>query len=141
MKTTTGLRQRLIAEHHLEFGNFRFYPNIMVCEFTEGIHVSKGNALETIQLAQKVFGDEIPFISISNRLNSYSIDPVGYGEVATVFPNFRGMAIVSQSKYRQMLNALQKYFFKKPIGLFHTLEGAFVWSYELLEKETYPEVA
>lgn len=141
MKTTTVIKQRLLAEHHLEIGSFRFYPNIMVAEFTEGVHVTKANALIPIQLAQKVYGDGRPFIYISHRLNSYSMDPVGYGEVVGMFPNFRGFAIVSQNKYRRMLAALEKLFIKKPMAVFHTLEDAFVWSGELLEKETFSEIA
>ncbi len=141
MKTTAGIKQRLIAEHHLEIGSFRFYSNIMVGEFAEGAHVTKANALRPIQLAQKIYGGEIPIIYISNRLNSYSMDPVGYGEVAEMFPNFKGFAVVSKNKYRRMLAALEKFFIKKPMAVFHNLEDAFVWSGELLEKETSPEMA
>ena len=141
MKTTSGIKQRLIAEHHLEIGSFRFYSNIMVGEFAKGAHVTKANALLPIQLAQKIYGDGTPIIYISNRLNSYSMDPVGYGEIVEMFPNLRGFVVVSKNKYRRMLAALEKFFIKRPMAVFHTLEDAFVWSGELLEKETYREIA
>ena len=135
METTTGLQSQLIAEHRLEIGNFQFYTNIIVGEFAEGVHVTRLNALKPIQLAQKTYEDNRPFVYISNRLNSYSIDPVGYTEVVGMFPNFKGFAIVSQNKYRRMLAAVEKLFIKKPISVFHNIEEAFEWSNELLEKE------
>jgi len=141
MKTTTGKKQRLLAEHHLEIGSFWFYPNIVVGEFTEGVHVTKANAMLPFQLAQKVYGDGRPFIYISHRLNSYSMDPVGCGEVVGMFHDIRGIAIVSKNKYRRMLAVLEKRFIKKPMAVFHTLEDAFIWSGELLKKETFSEIA
>lgn len=136
MTTTILTRQKLIAEHNLEIGRFRFYPNVIVGEFFEGIHVTKANALQPIRLAQKIYGDTTPFIYISHRLHSYSMDPIGYGEVVNMFPNFRGFAIVSQNKYRRMLANLEKLFIKRPLAVFHTLEDAFVWGENLLEKES-----
>ena len=62
MNTITCIKSRPIAEQHLEIGSFRFYPNIIVGEFTEGVHVTKVNALVTFQLAQKIYGDGRPFI-------------------------------------------------------------------------------
>lgn len=136
METTILTRQEPIAEHNLEIGRFCFYPNIIIGEFAEGVHVTKANALEAIQLAQKIYRDTRPFIYISHRLHSYSLDPVGYGEVVNMFPNFKGFAIVSKNKYRRMLANLEKLFIKKPMAVFHTLEDALVWSHGLLEKES-----
>lgn len=141
MNTITCIKSRPIAEQHLEIGSFRFYPNIIVGEFTEGVHVTKVNALVTFQLAQKIYGDGRPFIYISNRLNSYSMDPVGCGAVVGMFQDIRGIAIVSKNKYRRMLAALEKRFIKKPMAVFHTLDDALVWSCQLLEKETFSEIA
>lgn len=135
MHTLTQKKQELIVEHHLDIGKFSFYPKFLVSEFAEGVHVTKANALQLIQLAQKIYGDKRPFIYMSHRLHSYSMDPIGYGEVVNMFPNFRGFAIVSQNRYRRMLANLEKLFIKKPIAVFYTLEDAFVWAEELLEKE------
>lgn len=128
-------KRELIVEHDLDIGKFSFYPNYIVSEFAEGVHVTKANALQPIQLAQKIYSDQRPFIYVSHRLHSYSMDPVGYGEVVAMFPNFRGFAIVSQNRYRRMLANLEKLFIKKPIAVFYTLEDAFVWAEELLEEE------
>ena len=127
-------RQKFIVEHKLDIGKFVFYANIVVGEFYEGVHVTKENATEPIQIALQIYGDKEPIVYISHRLHSYSMDPVGYGEVVKMFPNFIGFAIVSQNRYRRMLANIEKLFIKKPIGVFYDMESAFDWAEGLLEK-------
>lgn len=135
MENTTRIRQELLVEHVFDIGKFQFYPNIILGEFAEGVHVTKANALHQIQLAQEIYGDGRPFVYMSHRLHSYSMDPVGYGEVVSMFPNFKAFAIISTNKYRRMLANLERLFIKRPIGVFHTLEDAFKWADDVLEKE------
>lgn len=135
MEATPRTQQKFIVEHKLDIGKFLFYSNIVVGEFYEGVHVTKENAIEPIQIALRVYGDSVPIIYISHRLHSYSMDPVGYGEVVKMFPNFIGFAIVSQNRYRRMLASIEKLFIKKPIGVFYDMEAAFAWAGEQLEKK------
>lgn len=134
MEITPSTRQKFIIEHNLEVGKFLFYDNIVVGEFYQGVHVTKENAIEPIHIAQQIYGDYKPIIYISHRVNSYSMDPVGYMEVVEMFPNFKGFAIVSQNKYRRMIASLEKLFIKKPIGVFDNMDSAFFWAEKLLEK-------
>jgi len=135
MEASPRTKQKLIVEHELDIGKFMFYTNVVVGEFYEGVHVTKNNAIEPIQIASQLYGSSEPIVYISHRLNSYSMDPVGYGEVVKMFPNFIGFAIVSQNRYRRMLVSIEKLFIKKPIGVFYDLEAAFSWADGLLEKE------
>lgn len=134
MEITPSTTQKLIVEHELEIGKFLFYTNIVVGEFYEGVHVTKENAIEPIYISQQIYGEYKPIVYISHRLNSYSMDPVGYKEVIEMFPNFKGFAIVSKNKYRRMLASLEKLFIKKPIGVFDNMDSAFFWADKLLEK-------
>jgi len=123
-----------LVEKTFEIGRFRYYPNFIVGEFNEGAHVTKQNAAEPIQLAQEIYGTEKPLVYISHRLNSYSMDPVGYQEVSKLFPNFKGFAIVSKNRYRRMIAKLEKLFIKKPIAVFYDLDEALVWAESLLNE-------
>jgi len=136
MYTLARKKHQLIAEHHLDIGKFKFYPNFVVSEFAEGVHVTKENAMRPIEISKQLYSNKIPIVYISHRLHSYSMDPIAYAEVVSMFPNFRGFAIVSQNKYRRMLANLEKLFIKKPIEVFYTLEDAFIWGEELLKKES-----
>lgn len=124
--------QKLIAEYTFEVGYFRYYPNIIIGEFNEGVHVTKENAAEPIKFAKELCGTEKPLVYISNRRHSYSMDPTGYKEVTKMFPNFKGFAIVSDNRYRRMLANLEKLFIKRPIGVFYEMEKAFEWAETLL---------
>ena len=67
METTHKSERKLIAEHRLDIGTFYFYPNIVVGQFEEGVHVTIENATLAIQLAQEIFGKKTRFIYISHR--------------------------------------------------------------------------
>lgn len=124
-----------ILEETFSVGRFFFYPNYIVGEFNEGVHVTKKNSAEPIRMAQELYGTDIPLVYISHRLHSYSMDPIGYQEVSQMFPNFKGFAIVSENRYRRMLAKLEKLFIKKPIAVFYDLDTAFEWADDLLGKE------
>ncbi len=128
-------RQTLVEEHNLDIGKFTFYQNILVTEFKEGIHVTFENAAFPIQLAQMAFGTENPIVYISHRTNSYSCDPVRYREVVDLFPNFTAFAVVTKNRRRRMLAKLERFFIKKPIGIFNNMEDAIEWAHEQIEKQ------
>ncbi|MGB5553131.1 MAG: hypothetical protein WBM83_00635 [Flavobacteriaceae bacterium] len=134
METSPGIKQTLLIEHKLDIGKFMFYTNVVVGEFYEGVHVTKENAIEPIKLSQQIYGSTKPIVYVSHRLNSYSMDPVGYAEVVKMFPNFIGFAIVSHNKYRRMLASLEKLFIKKPVSVFHDMADAFLWAENQLDK-------
>ncbi|MFH6602880.1 hypothetical protein ACEZ3G_05285 [Maribacter algicola] len=134
MEATLPTRQKLILEHRLDIGRFLFYTNMVIGEFDEGIHVTKRNAAKAIEIALQLYGGRTSIVYISHRLNSYSMDPVGYGEIVKMFPNFIGFAVVSRNRYRRMLAAIEKLFIKKPVGVFYDLEAAFTWAEDLLLK-------
>lgn len=124
-----------VVEKTFEVGHFLYYPNYIVGKFNEGVHVTKKNAAEPIQLAQEIYGEDKPVVYISHRVHSYSMDPVGYQEVSEMFPNFKGFAIVSKNKYRRMIAKLEKLFIKKPIAVFYDMDKAFEWADTLVNNE------
>lgn len=128
METSLPLQHKLLEEHDFGFAKFWFFPNFLVGEFAEGVHVTRENSLGPIEVLKRVYGTSTPFVYISNRKNSYSMDPMGYKDIVDMFPNLMGMAIVSDNKYRRMIATLEKMFIKKPIGVFHRLEDAYEWA-------------
>lgn len=124
-----------LEEHILDIGKFTFYPNIIVCEIKEGIHVDFENSAYPIQIAQMILGSEKPAVYISHRTNSYSWNPVNYREVIELFPNFSGFAIVSENKRRRMIAHLERLFIKKPIRVFENIDDAIDWAQKLIESK------
>ncbi|QLG45128.1 SpoIIAA family protein [Costertonia aggregata] len=130
-----GETQKLIVERNLDIGRFRFYENITVGEIKEGVHVTFESAVLPLQIAEQIYGDHKPVVYISNRINSYSIDPIGYYEAIKLFPNLKAFAIVSNKRHRKMLASLEKLFMRKPIRVFDTVDEAFEWAAQLLEND------
>lgn len=131
MQIIRGKQQELLLEHTLDIGTFQFYENILVGEFYEGVHVTFENASEPIKMAQEFYRNK-PLVYISNRLHSYSMDPMAYRKASNMFPDFQGFAIVSTNKYRRMLISLEKIFISKPTAVFYELSAAFEWAEEVL---------
>ncbi|MUH37255.1 STAS/SEC14 domain-containing protein [Zobellia amurskyensis] len=134
METPLPIKHELLDEHDFGFAKFWFYPNYIVGEFAEGADVSKEDSIGPITFIKRIYSTTVPFIYISNRKNSYSMDPMGYKDIVDMFPNLIGMAIVSDNKYRRMIATLEKMFIKKPIGVFHKLEEAYEWATQNIEE-------
>lgn len=134
MDTIADLKQKPLVEHKIDLGRFVFYENVSIAEISEGTHVTFEKVSDMLRIAEDVYGNDTPFVYISNRINSYSIDPLGYYEAIKLFPNLKAYAIVSQNKQRRMLAVLEKLFIKKPIRVFNNLENAFDWSEQIIAK-------
>lgn len=123
-----------IAEHIVDTGRFVFYQNISIAEVAEGTHVTFEKISDMLQIAEQVYGNKTPFVYISNRINSYSIDPLGYYEAIKLFPNLMAYAIVAKTRRRRALVVLEKLFIKKPIRVFDNLESAIKWAEGIISK-------
>ena len=134
MDTLSELKEKPLVEHKIDLGRFVFYENISITEVSEGTHVTFEKIAHMLQFAEDVYGNDIPFVYISNRIHSYSIDPLGYYEAIKMFPNLKAYAIVSQNDRRRMLFVLEKLFIKKPIRVFDNLEKAVEWAEQIIAK-------
>jgi len=135
MGVTSNINQDPIAVHELEIGKLTLYPNIIVGEVADGVHLTFENATVAAQIMAQEYKDTTPFVYISNRVNSFSMDPVAYKDLFSVVPNIQGMAIVAKSKKRRMLSNLERIFIKKPMRVFSSMDEALDWSNKLLKNK------
>lgn len=127
-------KQQAILEHNLETARFVFYQNMAVVEGHEGTHVTFEKVNNVLKVAEEVYGNDIPFVYISHRIHSYSIDPIGYYKAIKSFPNLKAFAIVSPNKRTKMTANLERLFVAKPIRVFDDLNSAMLWAEEIIEK-------
>jgi hypothetical protein len=137
MDTLSYLAKKPLVEHELDLGRFLYYENFSIAEVSEGVHLSPEKMQKLLRIAEDVYGDDIPFVYISNRIHSYSIDPLGYYEAIKMFPNLKGYAIVSQNNRLRTLAVLEKLFIKKPVRVFENLEKAVTWAEQINTKHPY----
>ena len=134
MGSLTHIKQQPILEHTLETAKFVFYKNIAVVEGHEGTHVTFEKVNNVLKVAEEVYGKDIPFVYVSHRIHSYSIDPVGYYKAMKSFPNLKAFAIVTSNKRTKMTANLERLFISKPIRVFDDLNSALLWAEEIITK-------
>lgn len=127
-----------IADHmpvkevlHTDIGTIYFYDNILVMEGKQDAVFSIKTGLFILLKVIKIVGTK-PVVYISNRINSYSVDPNDY-KYLEMIPNLKGIATVSYSNVNKGSAQLEKQFFKKPFYDFDNLDAAKMWALELLE--------
>lgn len=135
MGTTPKTKRQVITTLETKIGTFEYYSNMVIAVVKEGVHVTFEAAVEPLQTGAQVFGYGENFVYISHRLHSYSIDPTGYYEAASMFPNFKALAIVATNRRRRMLANLERLFMKRPIHVFDNLEAACEWAEEYLKTQ------
>lgn len=131
-----GAGQKLVVEHQLEIGRFLFYPNVIIAEFNEGVHVTFDKIAIPLQLAKEFYKPASPVAYISHRIHSYSNNPLDLRKAIKVFPNFKYAAVVSKKNTVWSMPLVERLFVQVPIRVFGTLESAFSWVEEILEKDS-----
>ena len=79
----------------IEMGRIHFFDEIAIIEFKEGADLSIANTLDLVHYVQMHFGLDKPFALISNRVNSYALQPLDSLKVKKQFPNLRGYGVVA----------------------------------------------
>lgn len=128
------IEDKLIKKLTLDkVGVFYFYTNFMISEINEGVIIDLNVVLEvTNQYTKKYYGHQVPFVYISNRVNSYSINPTIHFETAKLLSNAKGYAIVTYNTINTEVAKMEKSFLSIPTKVFSTLEDAIKWTKELI---------
>ena len=115
------------------FCTIDIYSNYVISRINEGFHLTpdKNRVLEDI--ANDYFKDK-PFVYITHRINSYSVDPSIYLQTSKV-KNLAGMAVVAEAPLSKGNAEVEKLFLKKPFEIFTDLNDAIEWVKSLIPDE------
>lgn len=98
----------------------------------EGVTISPKHN-KTLENVVDTYYMDKPFVYITHRLNSYSVDTSTYLETSKI-KNLKGFAVVSND-YKAKSNAeVEKLFLKKPFEIFDRLEDAILWAKTILKE-------
>jgi len=115
----------------LPFCDLEFYENYVIGIINDGITISE-NETNIVTGAANLFFKQTPFVYISKRVNSYSVNPVIYKSLSRN-DNMVGFAVVSDN-YSSLTSAeVEKLFYNRPFGIFNALEEAKNWASDLLK--------
>ncbi|RMA64215.1 hypothetical protein [Ulvibacter antarcticus] len=117
-----------------EFGKVEIFDFYIVTTMKEGIIVIPEYNNELINVANKYFKNK-PFAYITNRVNSYSVDPKIYIETSKI-KNLVAFAVVTKEAINMSNVEVEKIFLKKPFQQFETLDEAIYWAKHIIKDTT-----
>lgn len=80
-----------------DVGDVHFFNHFAIIEFGEGQHITLEAAAGLLDNIQKYFGKERSFGVISNRVHSYSMQPMDVAKAKERFKNLVGYGVVANS--------------------------------------------
>ena len=117
----------------LDFCDVVIYDHYIIVTIKEGTILTPEHNNTLIKITESYF-EESPFVYISNRINSYSVNPEIYYKTVQI-NSLKGFAVVSQ-EYKAKINAqIEKMFFKKPFEIFSEIEDAVTWAKTLIKRD------
>jgi len=110
----------------LSFCKMVFSENYVICSINEGETITAEKSNLQTEVILDHYRDN-PFIYITHRIHSYSVDPSIYSETSKI-ETLVGFVVVSSSK-SSVKNALfEKMFLNKPFEIFEDIEDAVLWA-------------
>ncbi|MDG5492886.1 hypothetical protein [Psychroserpens sp. SPM9] len=110
----------------LDFCHIHIYENYMIVTVNTGVNISTEHNTILKNVADTYFKKK-PFIYITHRINSYSVDPAVYRETSKI-PNLIGFCVVSKNYMAKSAAQIEKLFLNKPFEIFDTLTEAIDWA-------------
>ena len=112
----------------MPFGNFYFFNEFLLSELNQGIHFSWDKVQKVAKLASEYYGSENQVVYISNRVNSYSIEPQSWLKFDKEYKFFKASAIIAYDIKGGLSVVLEKLFSQKKIKKFNDLDSAIDWA-------------
>ena len=117
-------------EINFNFGKVKIQNHIVIAEMKEGITFDSNYNNEFLKFCKEHYKEK-NYGYISNRVNSYSVNPTVYLDTAKK-SNIRAIAVVSSNPINQGNVSIERQFFEHPFEVFNTLEQAIKWMTEVL---------
>ena len=109
------------------FGNFYLCETFYISEIYEGVHFNWDCAHQLADLLEEYYGKDARIGWISNRLNSYSIEPQSWVKFHENYNFLFAGAIVTYDDVNYINATIEKKFSKLKIKRSISLEQAILW--------------
>lgn len=121
----------MIHYYNVEDGEFFVFDEFLICQISEGVNVTPEHS-EILNHAIKKHFQGKDLVYISNRVNSYSVDPLTYVETERI-PNLIAIAMVPDDDVMQKNAEYERNFYDKPYEIFNNLSEAIEWSHKMIQ--------
>jgi hypothetical protein len=112
----------------LPFGKFYFFKNFVISELNEGVHFDWNKVKILANIMINHYGAINNLIYISNRVNSYSIEPQSWLKFDKRYQLVKSSGIIAYDKKGGISVVLERLFSKGSIKIFRSLTKAIEWA-------------
>lgn len=119
----------MLHYYDLDVSQVFIHENFLINEIREGKAIHPGHVEILRELVERHFKVR-PLIYISNRIYSYSVNPITYTYLPTV-KNLKAIGIVATTKESREAAQFEKSFYDKPFKIFNNLTDAIAWSHNI----------
>jgi hypothetical protein len=122
----------VINYYDLGYSQVFIFQNYLINQIKDGVQVN----LDHVEVLRKMIHENFQdrkMVYISNRNQSYSVDPLVYPQVARIH-NLVGLAIVTSTIVNRTNAEFEKMFYNKEFGIFTTLEESITWAAGLISR-------
>ena len=93
----SNLKNHVIKSVSHDIGDVYFFNHFAIIEFGDGQHVTLEGSTGLLDHIKNYFGESRSFGVISNRVNSYSMQPMDVARAKEQFPNLAGYGVVANT--------------------------------------------
>jgi len=115
--------------YKLDYAEVLVFENYLINQVSEGVLVKTSDVDRLRDIIIKHFSDN-PWVYISNRVFSYSVDPMSYKKASKI-KNLRGIVIVAPDEMKMEMAQFEQNFSDIPVTILETLTQAIVWADQL----------
>ncbi|MFD0861398.1 STAS/SEC14 domain-containing protein [Sungkyunkwania multivorans] len=123
----------MIKQYSLSFGKIKVFDDYIIAEIFEGINLDTALNEILLDICSAHFPKR-PFGYISNRVNSYSVDPTVYKYTAKN-SNLVAIAVVASGELKKLSANIEKLFFDREFEYFEEIDEAKEWIEHIIKSE------
>ncbi len=109
------------------------FDEFIINQINEGVVIESNHNVVLNNIVQEYFSGK-NMVYISNRVKSYSVNPLIYSETKKI-PNLLAMAIIPKTELMRKNAEYELKFFDKPSQIFDSLSEALVWAFKIIEQD------
>lgn len=122
----------MVHYYNLELSEMFFHENFLINQIREGKHIEIRQADLLRKLVDKHFGTR-KIVYISNRINSYSINPLSYNLLESIDNIVAVCIVASNNNARKSAEFEQGFYKKRSFKIVDKLTEAIAWTQEELK--------
>ena len=115
----------------LDFCTLEFKGQIAIAVMNEGVHIDYNVSQMITQTCLDYFKDT-PFVYLTHRKNSYSVDVTKYSTLVNQMENLKGFGVISTSLSARNAE-IESLFLDLPFAIFDDLYEGLKWAKNILD--------